>query len=205
MQKKVLFSSAGYIHHVSLSIKRTILQLVLFYNITLSSKYKTLNHSDSFIKTGWSGHQFTLMYHRKRLHCFERALPTIWLDRNFQNVCFNSFELLTIKLFVRMTNHPCRCLEPRQHLPSVFSFHFRFHKGKSNFGSIKKRTAQKRNEKLRDHGMVIFKMHLTDWNGGIYKKVIHVISRQTNVSSVWSDFDNLLYLLLPTKVAWPQL
>ena len=93
----------------------------------------------------------------------------------------------------------------RQHLPSVFSFHFRFHKGKSNFGSIKKRTAQKRNEKLRDHGMVIFKMHLTDWNGGIYKKVIHVISRQTNVSSVWSDFDNLLYLLLPTKIAWPQL
>ena len=61
-------------------------------------------------------------------------------------------------------------LDPsRQHLPSVFSFHFRFHKGKSNFGSIKKRTAQKRNEKLRDHGMVIFKMHLTDWNGGIQK------------------------------------
>ena len=98
-------------------------------------------------------------------------------------------------------------LDPsRQHLPSVFSFHFRFHKGKSNFGSIKKRTAQKRKRKVKGsrNGHIQNAFDGLKW-WDTKKVILHVISRQTNVSSVWSDFDNLLYLLLPTKIAWPQM
>ena len=94
----------------------------------------------------------------------------------------------------------------RQHLPSVFSFHFRFHRGKSNFGSIKKKncTETKRKVKGSRNGHIQNAFDGLKW-WDTKKVILHVISRQTNVSSVWSDFDNLLYLLLPTKTAWPQL
>ena len=82
---------------------------------------------------------------------------------------------------------------PRQHLLSVFSFHFMVHMGKNNFGSIRKRTAQKQNKNLKDHGMVIIKMHLSFWKSGLQK------SYATHY--VWSDFDNSLGLLMLTKIA----